>query len=55
MAPELELPTGDEDVPGWGCVLGVLFLIILIVVGAGACNGLFDGDDDPPVTTIIEG
>ena len=28
VAPELELPTGDEDVPGWGCVLAVLLLII---------------------------
>mgnify|MGYP003602705847 CR=1 FL=1 len=54
VAPELDLPTGDEDVPGWGCVLGVLFLIVLIVVGTGACTGLFDGDDDPPATTTAE-
>lgn len=54
-APELELPTGDEDVPGWGCVLAVLLLIVLIAVGAGACSGLFDADaDEPPATTSAE-
>ncbi len=53
VAPELELPTGDEAGPGWGCVLSVLFLIILIVVGTGACRGVFDSDDDPIVTTTV--
>ena len=53
-APELELPTGDGDVPGWGCVLAVLLLIVLIVVGAGACSGVLDGQDDRPVTTRAE-
>ena len=50
-APELELPTGDEDVPGWGCVLAVLVLIIILVVGSGACSDLFDRGDDTSTET----
>jgi hypothetical protein len=50
-APELARPTGDEDGPGWGCVLAVLLLTIILFVGAGACSDVFDGGDDTPTET----
>jgi len=50
-APELDLPTAYGDVPGWGCVLAVLVLTIVLFVGSGTCSAVFDGDDDPSSQT----
>ena len=51
-APGLEIPTDTGGVPGWGCVLSVILLTLVLLVGGGACSGVFDpGDDAPSATT----